>query len=792
MVTAISTLITACLSTFNEFIEGIRPIHELNELRTKGLVVSAWEDELGRLRIWAANIGAHQTGQSSLDFRLRDASHIHGQIIKLLESLLRKLQDTRAVLAEDEESDEVEVIDGLIDLEDAKTEIQELQEGLATIVDCLFQMSMLVREPAQHDLRLGSKDAEVAAFEPYDYKHVREKYPRADDALVKRLSNAITLRRKHLKYRERHAMKLRQGIDNVGQVVHNLQDVQEGGAVREGTEISNTVATDFQPNVAFDDNASDSGDSQTSYTPTSISGGNTTIPPAPESSLGGVPFECPYCFYLITVSGSHSWNKHVFQDLPPYICVAPTCLTPDKLYPTRHEWLHHSDTAHPAADSDHDAPQSDSVMCPLCMEDVERGKNYDRHLARHLQELALFILPRSDEDSGIRDSNSDFGNGGSRVSGDESSEKGDQPHEVTFVQRPLATTIGGESLGDLQSASSFGNLVLSENEAPSDTKRERNHEETRLLSQLAERRKVLGGQHIDTLASMRSLAFLYGSAGKMQEAESLLRQVVATNTSILGAETFSCMNSLGHILIRQRRLADAEELLQPTLVKEEEILGRDHPSTLRTVRLLGETFFLQSKLAEAQGFYERALAGCEKLYGSEHKFVLTIVHLLGDISERQSKLAEAQGFYERALAGCEKLYGSEHLFVLSIVQRLGDISGRQSKLVEAQGFYERALAGCEKLYGSEHKFVLTIVHLLGDISERQSKLVEAQGFYERALAGYEKLYGFEHDITTEVATSLATIFERQGKKVEANALSERVLSVIEQRDPGRKLPRLHK
>ena len=688
MVTAISTSITACLSTFNEFIEDIRPIEKLHELRTKGLAVGAWEDELGRLRIWAANIGAHQTGQSSLDFRLRDASHIHGQIIKLLESLLRKLQDTRVALAEEEESDDGEVID---DLEDAKTEIQELQEGLATIVDCLFQMSMLVRKPAQHDLRLGSKDAEVAAFEPYDYKYVREKYPRADDALVKRLSNAITLRRKYLKYRERHAMKLRQGIDNVGQVVHNLQDVQEGGTVREGTEISNTVATDFQPNVAFDDNASDSGDSQTSYTPTSISRGNITIPPAPKTSLGGRPFECPYCFYLITVSGSQSWNKHVFQDLPPYICVAPTCLTPDKLYPTRHEWLHHSDTAHPAASTDHNAPPSDSVMCPLCMEDVERGKNYDRHLARHLQELALFILPRNDEDSDISDSNPDFGKGGSRVSEDESPEMGDRPLEKTVVQKPVLTTLGGEWLGDLPLVSSFEDLafqyVTSSRMTP-----ERKREEDRLLSQLAERQEVLGGQHIDTLASMESLALSYGTAGKWQEAESLLEQVATTRISILGAEhpnTLSSMINLAYILMRHGWLKRAKELLQPTLVKEEEILGRDHPSTLRTVRLLGETFGRESKLAEAQGFYERALAGYEKLYGSEHKSVLRTVELLGDIFIRQSKPVEAQDFYERALAGCEKLYGSKDPITIDIAMNLTNLFDRQGKIVEANALRER-------------------------------------------------------------------------------------------------------
>ena len=32
----------------------------------EGLFIGDWEDELGRLRVWAANIGAHQTNQSSL------------------------------------------------------------------------------------------------------------------------------------------------------------------------------------------------------------------------------------------------------------------------------------------------------------------------------------------------------------------------------------------------------------------------------------------------------------------------------------------------------------------------------------------------------------------------------------------------------------------------------------------------------------------------------------------------------------------------------------------------------
>ena len=401
MAASISSSIIACLKSFNEFLERISYIQKRN---VEGLVVGAWEDELGRLRMWAANIGAHQTGQSSLDFRLRDASHIREQIIKLLQGLLRRLHEARDVLADDEDSDDKEIIGVSLDEEDPKTEIEELQQSVATNINCLFQMSMLVRKPAQHDVYLGSKRADVAAFEPFDYNHVREKYPEADDALVKRLGNAITRRRQYLKYRERHAAKLKQGISNVDPGGHDISNVHESGTINLDTKsiLSDTIATDFQNrNIEFEDNVSDTGFSQTSYAPTLLSGGNVAIPPPPKNSLGGVPFECPYCFFVITIDGTRSWNKHVFRDLQPYVCIAPVCTTSSKLYSTRHEWLYHLQFVHPAVTTDNGAPKDSwaSAACPLCREEVEPGRQFNRHLARHLQELALFILPGGEEDS---------------------------------------------------------------------------------------------------------------------------------------------------------------------------------------------------------------------------------------------------------------------------------------------------------------------------------------------------------------------------------------------------------
>ena len=62
MAASISSSIVASLKAFNALIEQLNST-DPNDL-PETLSMGQWEDELGRLRMWAANIGAHRTGQS--------------------------------------------------------------------------------------------------------------------------------------------------------------------------------------------------------------------------------------------------------------------------------------------------------------------------------------------------------------------------------------------------------------------------------------------------------------------------------------------------------------------------------------------------------------------------------------------------------------------------------------------------------------------------------------------------------------------------------------------------------
>jgi len=77
-----------CLQGFTSLCRGLRT----GTLSSDELSLPALEDELGRFRVWAGNLGVLQKGHSSLEYRLQDALLVLEQILKLLTDLSNTLK----------------------------------------------------------------------------------------------------------------------------------------------------------------------------------------------------------------------------------------------------------------------------------------------------------------------------------------------------------------------------------------------------------------------------------------------------------------------------------------------------------------------------------------------------------------------------------------------------------------------------------------------------------------------------------------------------------------------------
>lgn len=417
----ISELWQSCLGQFLSLINSDTLADHTDEVP-----LQEWTDELGRLRVWAANIGAHQTRQSSLDYRLRDASHIKSQIVRLLEQFQELLTDLKDVL--EESSDDEAQDHHFEDLGDSEsgnstTEVQEIHQTLVETIDQLYQMSMIIRKPAQHDRLVGTKKLDSEPFQFWAKQHTSSKYPNADALAIDRISSAMARQRAILKYRERHHAKLSQGINSEGD--------------SKSTVLSETVVTDVFKEIPgqLNDMASDAGVSETSYGGTLLEGTGADapkIPPIPKKGTGKRPFECPYCFYIITVRDRRAWARHIFRDLMPYVCIFPGCSTPNKLYGGRRQWHHHVQQTHASASS-----TDGTYDCSICKQGSLPAVTFQRHVGQHLEELALFFLPRTDEDEDENEEGT--GENLSNVSlNDNSVESAEQRHDMDNAATPAS------------------------------------------------------------------------------------------------------------------------------------------------------------------------------------------------------------------------------------------------------------------------------------------------------------------------------------------------------------------
>ncbi|KAH6883903.1 hypothetical protein B0T10DRAFT_494006 [Thelonectria olida] len=429
----IAKSVRGCLELFQKLASLKPPAHDASQQST----LTAIGEEEVRFKVWSGNIGAHKSGRRSLQYRLRDASHLQKQILALLGDLSDLLEDALAIATgdktpwdqlEDDENlaDETASLDeNSHDGELPTTELEQIAMNVPDVVNCLVRLSVAIRNPAPHDRFATSVPIDASHYEPFDIQHVQTKFGEIDAFLAERLGKAISRRRQYFKYRESHHLKLSHGLD--------LREQKDTESTVASSIPGHAKAAYFNPLFpAIDEDAlSDSGVTQTSFASSSADTERIRIPPLPKDA-GSEPFECPFCYIMITATSTISWKRHVFADLRPYVCLSEECTAAEKEFTRRHEWtLHevenhwkvyccpcscseffqsrskcreHIYKSHPDAISTNqlDAMISlssrpiraeEGIPCPMCKERLRSVKQYQRHVGRHQEQLAVFALP---------------------------------------------------------------------------------------------------------------------------------------------------------------------------------------------------------------------------------------------------------------------------------------------------------------------------------------------------------------------------------------------------------------
>jgi hypothetical protein len=184
------------------------------------------------------------------------------------------------------------------------------------------------------------------------------------------------------------------------------------------------------------------GPSRTVYSPSDVGDhGNISsarVPKLPSEASQSSTFVCPFCQMTLesaAMKDRNAWKRHVYRDLRPYVCTFPQCSNPDKLYATRREWVYHEMQMHrrqwscgpchtsftakeqmvahvrsvhahqwderrlPAVLEASEAPAggAEQQACLICSRRFSLSALMD-HVAGHMEQLALFVLPTGSDE----------------------------------------------------------------------------------------------------------------------------------------------------------------------------------------------------------------------------------------------------------------------------------------------------------------------------------------------------------------------------------------------------------
>jgi hypothetical protein len=205
------------------------------------------------------------------------------------------------------------------------TESEQLMLMLGDLVKSLLKLSILIQKSSRR-----SKFARSSREKPYetesDILHVMASFPYAanNKVLLERLGKANAKRRQWLSYRRRHRDRLssegrstseRTGAirTNVAETSHDPMDdaFSESTFSLDHTADNSTTATTFysREDDALHEPVNEES-SEVSFSASTVSGREKspleTLRLPPEAASGD-PFECPYCFGIITISNLQSW-----------------------------------------------------------------------------------------------------------------------------------------------------------------------------------------------------------------------------------------------------------------------------------------------------------------------------------------------------------------------------------------------------------------------------------------------------------------------------------------------------
>ncbi|MFJ3954137.1 serine/threonine-protein kinase [Streptomyces sp. Je 1-4] len=300
----------------------------------------------------------------------------------------------------------------------------------------------------------------------------------------------------------------------------------------------------------------------------------------------------------------------------------------------------------------------------------------------------------------------------------------------------------------------------------------------------ADRERLLGPDHPDTLTSRLEAGHALGRLGRHFEAHQIYAEVLAGRERALGPDhpdSLSCRHHVAGNLGRLGRLEDSRAMAQEVAAARARVLGAQHPDTLATYCELAYVLGKLGQWADALHTYQGVAAARTATLGPAHDDTLAARYEVGIGLGRLGRSAEALALYRDLVADRTRAQGADDPETLRARHGLVVNLGRQNRWQEALVEAREVAAARARVLGPEHPDTL--------VSRRETAVAlgwlgrwsEALDLYRQVADARERVLGAAHLDALASQGDLAQCLEQLGRGDEAAALHRRVAALHQER-----------
>ncbi|MEL7060311.1 MAG: tetratricopeptide repeat protein [Acidobacteriota bacterium] len=299
-----------------------------------------------------------------------------------------------------------------------------------------------------------------------------------------------------------------------------------------------------------------------------------------------------------------------------------------------------------------------------------------------------------------------------------------------------------------------------------------------LLAALEHRRRELGEDHLDTLATRRALGSLYFRLGRYEESRLILEDVLARHTAAGRGgqlEVGRAHHSLGNLMYETENYDTAREhYLQGHTIFASALPADDRrvAGALNGLARIHERF---RENAEAESLYRQVLSVRSKKLGPDHPEIAAYRTNLAMVLLRLNRFTEARELSAVALETFEAALGSDHPNTFHVATNHGLILFLDGRPLEALAILRRVQLGMEAMVDLGNGVLRSNLGSQGRILVETEQWQEAIEPLERLMAYYESAPGISEAARMRDAELYGEALLYTGRRAEGERWLERAL-----------------